>query len=195
MALERRIITEKTETPVHHDEEWRDVNIDEGKYIGRYKVSNKGRVRSLSRFVTCRGGYRRSKGKFIVLSKNNCGYYGATLYRDGNPKKFSVHRLVAMAFIDNPENKREVNHKDGIKTNNIVENLEWMTSSENTMHSYDNGLQNRGSGVGTSKLTDKDVLRIRSLYPEYSHRKIAKMYGVYHTTIGRIVTRKLWKHI
>ena len=73
------------------------------------------------------------------------GYLRVVLMKDSKYKHFSVHRIVAQLFIPNPENKPEVNHKDGNKQNNFVENLEWVTSKENIIHSYKTGL-NKGSG-------------------------------------------------
>jgi len=105
-------------------EEWRDVL----GYEGRYMVSNTGKVRSLDKYArVCGGSYRLVKGKNIAINRYPNGYLFAML--DGKTKL--VHRLVAQAFIPNPNNLPQVNHKDENIENNVVENLEWCTSKYN----------------------------------------------------------------
>lgn len=110
------------------EEEWRPVK----GYEGLYEVSNTGKVRSLY------------FGKTRILSpcKNSQGYLQAVLCKDKVPKGLRVHRLVASAFIPNPNNKPEVNHIDGNKANNNVDNLEWCTREYNMRHACHNGLMN-----------------------------------------------------
>lgn len=103
-------------------------------YEGLYEVSNFGRVRRIFRYgrpyiTPCKPKITRD------------GYFESTLVKEGKPKCIRTHRLVARAFCDNPENKLEVNHKDGNKLNNCSDNLEWVTSSENQKHAYKMGLQ------------------------------------------------------
>jgi hypothetical protein len=95
-----------------------------------YAVSNNGVVKSL----------KYGKEKVLKLDINKDGYYIATLSRNGKKKRFRVNRLVAELFIPNPDNLPVVNHKDGNKKNNSVNNLEWSTVAENTQHAYDTGL-------------------------------------------------------
>ena len=109
-------------------EEWRTI---EG-YEGLYEVSNLGRVRSVDRYVIDSLGHRRFyKGKVLFPVKNNLGYLLVSICCNGKHKMFLVHRLVAQAFLLNPENLTEVNHKDEDKTNNNVENMEWCNRSYN----------------------------------------------------------------
>ena len=114
-------------------------------YEDRYEVSNWGNVRSISRsqLVTCSNRtYAQSyAGRLLSCTPaSQSGYLMVWLQVAPKPKNATVHRLVAQAFIPNPENKSQVNHKDGNKHNNYVENLEWVTPSENVRHAYDNGL-------------------------------------------------------
>lgn len=114
-------------------EEWRSIK----GFEGYYEVSNLGRVRSLDRYVTCNNGvnvYNRfKKGVILKTGVKGGGYLFVGLHKDGcKTIEPSVHRLVAEAFIPNPENLPEVNHKDENKTNNSVDNLEWCTRAYNT---------------------------------------------------------------
>lgn len=121
------------------EEEWKDVP----GYEGLYQVSSLGNVKSLDTYLIDKNGKKYLKrGRALKLTKwiykRSCPKHpGFTvmLYRNKAPKRFTVHRLVAITFIPNPENKPQVNHKDGDRTNNRVDNLEWVTQSENMLHS------------------------------------------------------------
>lgn len=124
------------------NEIWKDIP----DYEGIYQVSNLARIKSLSRLV--KNGKKKTKlTKDLILKQTNntSGYKHVTLCKNTINKNGIVHILVAKAFIPNPDNKPEVNHKDGVKTNNNIENLEWVTSSENRIHAYETGLSKRGS--------------------------------------------------
>ncbi len=116
-------------------EEWRDID----EYVGFYQISNLGRLRSLPRKVdNLLGGRFQPEIKLKTWIKNN-GYESIKLYKNGVPKHFLIHRLVASAFIPNTDNKSCVNHINGIRGDNRQVNLEWCTYSENSFHTYKNG--------------------------------------------------------
>lgn len=91
-------------------------------------------------FVNEAGQVKGPRGWILKPSKTKDGYLLVSAYKDGKHYTQKVHRLVALAFIDNPDNKRETNHKNGVKADNRVDNLEWATGSENSQHAYNTGL-------------------------------------------------------
>lgn len=151
-----------------------------------YEVSELGEIRSLMKSVP----------KILNLDVNPSGYTNCCLYRDKKKHRFLVHRLVAEAFIPNPENKPQVNHKNGTKTDNRVENLEWCTYEENLTHAVENGLRATGERVSTAKLKEDDVRHILKLRREGNPIKsIANKYDVSEPCIQRIIYGISWKHI
>ena len=124
------------------------------------------------------------RGYLFVQKKGKCWY---------------LHRLVALHFIPNPENKLTVNHKNGIKNDNRIDNLEWATDSEQQLHAVVMGLRNKtlGENSNLSKLKNNDVLKIRELYAtgNYFQREIADMFGIAEESCHRIIKRKDCKHI
>lgn len=103
---------------------------------GMYEVSDFGRLRSIDRYVKSKNANVFQKGKILVPQVDNKGYLRFSLSKDNKRIRFKAHRLVASHFIDNSENKAQVNHKDGNKKNNSVSNLEWVTNRENQLHSF-----------------------------------------------------------
>ena len=163
------------------EEVWRDVP----GYEGLYMVSDMGNVLSL-------GGRKGSEPmKVLRQSLMSSGYKKVCLRKNGAAKNVSVHRMVAAAFVPNPNNKSEVNHKDGDKHNNMASNLEWVTKSENALHAS-RVLGRKGRGVEHSvKLTANEAVEIfRSSEPTAS---LAAKYGVSDTMIRRIKQGKSWK--
>lgn len=155
-----------------------------------YEVSNKGRIKVLERQINVRYGTSIRKEKLIKPSLNKVvNYLYIGLHKDGKYTNSRIHRLVAEAFIPNPENKREVNHINGDKLNNSVENLEWNTPLENTRNAFKNGLNNK-----RLKLKLEDIPIIKEMYKNnnYSYREIGEMYGVERKAIMRAVLGQTW---
>ena len=130
--------------------------------------------------------------KELKLNKNNLGYLQVGVFYRGRRYNRLVHRLVATTFIPNPNNLPEVNHKDLNKTNNSIDNLEWVTRSQNAKHVVD-ALNIRGSNIKTSKLTEDSVLAIVALSNlGYKQTELASIYGVTNHAIHRILHGHNW---
>lgn len=142
--------------------------------------------------------YSSKSKKFISERTTNRGYNVVNLSIDGKCKTFSVHRLIAQAYIPNPNNFPTVNHKNGIKTDNRIENLEWVTFSENIIHAMETGLLVPAKGKNTKhgRFDEKDINEIRKLYSDgLSQYKIAELYNVTRGTIQQIVNKRTYSYI
>lgn len=110
-------------------------------YEGYYEISNLGNIRSINRSIPTKSGYLKPEKERIITRRiSNKGYLTVTLSKKGQSNTHHVHRLLALAFIPNPDHKPIINHKNGNKLDNSIENLEWATYSENALHAYRNGL-------------------------------------------------------
>jgi hypothetical protein len=161
-------------------------------YEGMYEISDIGRARSVDRIGPDGKNY---KGKPLTPALNRTGYYFVRLRKDGHTKSFKIHRLVAMNFIPNENDKSEVNHIDGNKTNNVVGNLEWVSRSENLKHAFKIGLKSvEGERNPKSKLTKADVEEIRRRLSEGEFQKyIASDFGITIAAVSDIKTGKRWR--
>ncbi len=160
-------------------------------YEGFYEVSDCGRVRRV------KGGRGSVAGRILTCKVAPNGYQHVDLSIRDKKTRFLIHRLVATAFIGVPEFGAEVNHKDGCKTNNKIENLEWVTRGQNLSHAYRTSLKKhhdvRGANNPRARLTDAQVEEIRGLKGKLGQRAIAKRYNVSRTTIQWIHQGKHWK--
>lgn len=132
-------------------EEWRDVV----GYEHLLQVSNFGRVKSKRRQAYFKDGrpHRQIPGRILIAGLDRLGYPRLRLYSSVGKKSIRVHRMVAKAFIPNPEGKPQVNHINGIKHDNSVSNLEWVTNSENQLHAVSKGLRRGRVGAESSLFT------------------------------------------
>lgn len=122
-------------------------------------------VNSYNYFVSKKGDVYNASGLKLKPRINKQGYLKVSLSKNGKQKGFFIHRLVAIAFIDNPDQKKTVNHINGIKNDNRVENLEWATQQENNMHAWETGLQNANhlrKRVGKNHFKSKPVVQINN---------------------------------
>lgn len=161
--------------------EWKEIPD-----FSNYKVSSDGQIASF---------YNNANGE-IVKQSDNFGYKTVRLKRDdGTSKKVRVHRMVAIAFIPNPRCKQEVNHINGNKADNRVENLEWCTPAENIKHSYKTLNREppvkKGSGYRIRLLNPTQVRIIRET--NISCRELAELFGVHRTTINNVRTGRSYK--
>jgi hypothetical protein len=172
-------------------------------YEGRYMVSESGVVVGMLRIgkFTKPGKSAESDTpvRIMTQTKSRCGYMRVSLVGfDGRDWSPGVHKVVALAFIPNPDRKRTVNHKDGDKTNNHVSNLEWMTYSENSFHAIATGLQlpMQGSKHPRSKLTEEDVIAIRRKRAAGGLlEQLGAEFKVTAALIGMICKRTIWRHV
>lgn len=147
-----------------------------------------------------RGGKKTVPSKMLAKILRGGGYFEVNLSVAGKRNGYCVHRLVASAFIPNIENKAQVNHINGIKTDNRLENLEWVTPSENTLHAINTGLLRVRLGEekgGRAILKNKEVVEIKKMLQEgiMTQAKIGELFGVSRSTIGLIHNKNIWTHI
>lgn len=173
---------------------WKDIQ----GYEQFYQVSNYGRIRSKGRSFKREKYIHVYKPKILSCVKQKSHNYLTIRLNDGiQTKGYLVHRLVAINFIENHDNRPQVNHKDANTLNNNLNNLEWCTPSENVKHSFKlNNIDRKGENNHRNKLKEKDVINIkkRILYGE-RNIDISKIYKVTPATISDIKNKKLWKHV
>lgn len=164
----------------------------------QYQANPKGFVRS----VPIDGTIGRKRGRQLnpKPNKHRKNYLSVQLCVIGRkPKYWQLHRIIALVFLGPCPEGMQVNHKDGNKSNNHVDNLEYVTCLENIRHCWSNGLHGtehcRGVRNNKAKLTEDDVRQIRTDYPTSSMTQLAKRFNVSVHNISSIIRRKMWKHI
>ncbi|RLA26269.1 MAG: hypothetical protein DRQ62_00100 [Gammaproteobacteria bacterium] len=168
---------------------WQHAAVEWKRIEDKYYISSDGKVKSIL-----------NKRELILKTRiDRYGYEIVTLWILGKAYTKKIHRLVASAFIENPNNLATVNHKDGIKINNHAANLEWNSIKENHTHAFKTGLhtvgENRIAGKKV-KLNNNSVREIKGLIKEgLSNTEIGKLYGVSCGCIYSIRVKKSWKHI
>lgn len=144
---------------------------------------------------------KRKQPKFLKQQLDKDGYLRVSLSNNSKPKCFGVHRLVAFAFLGAPDDPdMEVNHRSGVKSDNRVVNLEWVTAKQNMRHSIEvlgNVFGHIGETNGGVKIKEEDVIKIRELYAgrEYTQENLAVMFDLSRSHISSIVNRRFWTHI
>lgn len=156
-------------------------------YEGCYEISNHGRIKCL-----VRKGVPKEIFKSLRIHPNH-GYIDVQLRKDNKVKTLKLHRLVAINFLPNPNDLPVVNHKDGNKTNNKVDNLEWVTHKENILHAHKMGLVDlsKGNNHYNTKIKDEEIPKIFKMKKDgLKNYEIAKIYNVNPTTISKILKGK-----
>jgi len=149
------------------EEEWRNVI----GYEGLYEISNLGNIRSIDRNITNKNGVIQFfKGRDLKPTHQKDGYIKIKLWKDNKARTNALHRCVALAFINNPNNYEDVNHIDGNKANNTLDNLEWVTRSQNIKHAYNTKLRINKVGRESEQAKYSDTL-VTSLIEEYLELK------------------------
>lgn len=181
---------------------WKDIK----GYEGIYQINTEGDVRSLDREIIRGGSVVKISSVIIKSRMSNAGYYRITLSNNDTGTTFSVHRLVAETFVDNPNNKPCVNHINGLKTDNKVDNLEWVTQKENIRHAKDvlgknigdasklihlKGFDHPGAKFTTGTL--KELIAMRS--EGVSFGKLAKYFNVDKSTVQSILKGETWSSV
>ena len=175
---------------------WKDIL----EFENMYQISNLGNVKGLKRTI---------KGNKSTWTKEECilkifldkkGYSQIRLSKENIKTTKKIHRLVAIAFLPNPDNKPQVNHKDGIKTNNYPSNLEWCTNSENQIHAYKKGLNkhtenhniaNAKKGLLKRKLSAEDVINLRKMRENgLTYKKIGEHFNISGKFVEQIIKNK-----
>lgn len=180
---------------MENEEIWRDI----AWAMGFYRVSSKGRVMSVDRVITSSDGRTWQQPAKVLKpdDSHNGGYLTVMLSIHGKAKRHLVHRLVASEFLENQLGRPEVNHVDGNKKNNRVENLEWISRQKNIDHAVSSLLiNNKGESNPQAKLNESTVLRIRELAAQgLGSAEIAKATGATKRNIKNIVTGVSWRHL
>jgi len=174
-------------------EEWRDIP----GFNGDFQASSLGQIRSLTRTVMTKRGPWVYKGK-VRKQTSFLGYLVVSISLSKTSIRYLSHRLICLAFNGVPKDGMEVNHVNGKKDDNRIENLEWSTHKDNVQHAFDTGLNRgaKGSLAHNAILDEHDVIGIKT-YLKYGfmQKDIAEIYGVSPEVISGIKNKRKWKHV
>jgi hypothetical protein len=165
-------------------------------YEGLYEVSDAGRVRSLGRMIRHSRRGRRFQCGRILSPGSGAGYPSIQLCKNGTQFRVSIHQLVAAAFIGKCPDGHQVNHRNGIKTDNAASNLEYVTPKQNKLHAKLMMGCSLGQRNGSAKLDPDKVREARRLSKQsVSQSKIAERFGVTQGAIGNMLRGETWAHV
>ena len=168
------------------EEMWRAIP----DYEGWYEISDWGNIKRV------RTGPGIFVGRILRQSLDGDGYHQISLSKLGDIRTIKVHKLVMLSFIGPRPEGKQINHKDGNKDNNHLDNLEYLTQSENMTHAYDTGLESQlGEKNACSKLTEDNVHEIRRCFGHESQRSMAKRFGVAPETINGVIKGRNWSYL
>lgn len=172
---------------------WKPMGVVKGiDFAGRYEISSLCQVKSLF------DPHGKERELILCPILTYWGYFTVNLYKDKKVKVCRLHRIFANAFIPNPHNKPMINHINGIKTDNRIENLEWVTAKENINHAHRTGLAivRKGEESRNNKLKNKDVNKIRMMYKKGVRvMELSEIFSVHHQNIYKILRRETWNHV
>ena len=176
-------------------ETWKDITTWEGIYL----MSDMGRIKSAAKDIEYADGRAYSyTEKIRKLTLRPDGYLCISASEKDMSEIILVHRAVGLAFIPNPENKKFINHKNGVKIDNRAVNLEWSTAKENVNHAFNAGLMNptKGSSNHFAKLTEAEVLAVRKLFKDgVSPKEISVALNIGYRNVYHICSGQTWRHL
>jgi hypothetical protein len=171
-------------------------------YEGIYEINNLGIIKSLDRYVKhCKGGKTFIKGKIVSISRHKQGHHVVRLWKENKTKLFCLYRLMAIVFIPNPENKKQVNHINGNrKSYPDLNNLEWVTASENMKHAYTNGLTNgtfkKGFEHQFCKLKESDISLLFTMrFEGKSLKDMADFFNINPGHASKVLNDKKYEYL
>ena len=158
-------------------------------FVGHYEASNFGNIKSLQRSHKNNTGIQFIEERILKVAMTN--YPSVSLWKNGLLTVKKVHRIVAEAWIANPFNKKEVNHIDANRSNNSIENLEWVSRSENMAHAVKNGLMPKAETHVNTKVSRQDVVKFCANNPTLKQHEVAAIFSISQSRVSQILSDSL----